>query len=713
MRASGLLGRLLLLLLVFCVGCTSARKKVRGDIVRRVQFEGNGGALSGNNDYQLRKAMEQSATAFGLRTFPLMYFIDPQLLNRAYLVRDAYRLEVWYAHHGWFDAQFHGWSIRRIKRSSARKAGMVDVIGRVVPGRPSTVRSIRVEGAEGAVGALARTILRTGYLKEGTQYDLETAEIERAQLEQLLQERGYAYAQVDVLADAYPEAFAVDVTLTVEPGILARVGPITITGNEHVATRFIEQNLQLETGDPYRLDELVAAQNRLFGMGTFSLVQVEPDLSDPTRTAVPISVTVDEAKFNTLRAGVGFEIQGLQNFEPNFTVRYKQTNLFDQLIGIDLQGRVGALANVGDRPLVPTWGVRGAIVYPRIAGQRVAQQLEIDIEQDVQFGLYRFFNPQASLRTIWKPSDVLVMSLGPHIEQWSYLDIDTADPEQQELILALFGPGYQNPYRLTTVDYQLTLDWRDDPLSTKRGSFFSTTVRAAFPLQEGDYSFLALTGDWRLFRPIRVGAEVPLTLATRIHGKGMVPVGDSDILPYPELFFPGGASSMRGYPARGMGPYVPFAIDVQGTPDDTTDDRRFFAPIGGTVGAVLQEELRVYGAYDLTYALFVDVGLLVNPFRNLGDGRQDLWVQEVVEGLRVAGGVGVRYGSPLGPVRLDVAIRPRVPADDFLSDATSVIGASAFCKVDDTRRRIDVIHSFDKCAAGPALMFFLAFGESI
>ncbi len=708
MRASGPFGRLLLVFLLFCVACTPARKKVRGDIVRRVRFEGNGGALSGNNDYQLRKAMEQSASAFGLKTFPLLYFIDPQLLNRDFLVRDAYRLEIWYAHHGWFDARFEGWSTRRLKPSTLKKAGIVDIIGKVEPGRPSTVRSIQVEGAEGAVGALARTVLRTGYLKEGAQYDLATAQQDRAQLEQLLKERGYAYATVDLVADAFPEEFVVDVTLTVDPGILASIGPVTITGNEHVRTKFIQQNLQIEEGDPYRLDELVAAQNRLFGMGTFTLVQVEPDLSDPTRKAVPITVDVDESKFNTVRAGVGFEIQGLQNFEPTLSIRYKQTNLFDQLIGLDLQGRVGALANVGDRPLVPTWGVRGALIYPRIAGQKVAQQLEVDIEQGVQYGLYRFFNPQASIRTIWKPSDVLVMSLGPHVEQWRYLDIDTEDEDQQQLIEALFGKGFQNPYQLTSVDYQITLDWRDDPLSTKRGSFFSGTLRAAFPLREGDYSFLAFTGDWRLFRPIRVGSDVPLTLATRVHGKALVPFGDST-LPYPELFFPGGASSMRGYPSRGMGPYEAFAIDVP----NSDNVRRFFAPRGGTVGAILQEELRVYGAFDLTWALFFDVGVLTNPFRSFGEAREDLWIQQLSDGLRYAGGVGVRYGSPLGPLRVDLALRPRVPADDFRSQARTVKGAAAVCDPDDERRRIDVIHTFDKCAGGPALMLFLAFGESI
>ncbi|MEZ4318218.1 MAG: BamA/TamA family outer membrane protein [Myxococcota bacterium] len=704
MVAPGHTGRWLLWLLIVLAACTPARKKVRGDIVRRIHFEGNGGALSGHNDYQLRRALEQDASAFGLKMFPLTYFIDPKLLNRDFLVKDAYRLEVWYAHHGWFDARFTGWTLKRIRRSREKKAGVVDVYGYVDPGAPSLVRAYDVTGAEGAAGGLARTILRTGYLKQKRQFDLELAELDRAELETTLRRRGYAYATVDLQSDAYPAEHAVDVTLTVTPGILANNGPITIVGNKNIRTRFITQNLRLVEGDPYRLDELLKAQNRLFAMGTFSIVNVEPDLSDPTQKAVPINVHVREAKFRALRFGVGFEIQGINNFEPNVSTRFKHTNLLNQLIGLDFLARVGAIANVGDiGGLTPTWLVRGAVIYPRILGQKVAQQLEVKVEQGVQQGLYRFFNPQADFRTVWKPSDILVMSLGPHVELFDYLDIDVESGNVAALETArrLFGEDFQNPYQITSVDFGLTLDWRDDPLSAKRGSFFNTTLRAAFPLAEGDFAYLAFSGDWRLFRPIRIGGDVPITLATRVHGRALAPIGDNKALPYPELFFPGGANSMRGFPSRGMGPYSTFVTNA-----GQDDERRFYVPQGGSFGIVVSEELRYYGAFGITYAAFVDVGTLANPGRNVSAGIPLSFEQQLIAGFRFAGGVGLRYGSPLGPLRLDVAVRPRYE-EDFQGTTPGT------CSVNDNRRRIDIVHSFDKCATGPAVMLYAAFGEAI
>lgn len=708
-------------LLAACVACVPARRKVGGEIVRSIAFEGNGGALSGHNDLQLRKQMEQEVTSAGLLLFPLNTFVEPKLLERDALVRDAYRLEVWYAHHGWFDARVLGWSTFERRRRSERRAGIVDVRGTVEPGEPSMIRDVSFSGETPSTRVLARTVLRTGYLQPGSQYDLSLAELDRLQLETQLKRSGFAYARVDLDMDAHPDEKAVDVRLTMHPGISADYGPITIEGNEAVATRFIEQNLRIQQGQPYRLDALTAAQNRLFDMNTFGQVAVRPDLSDPTREDVPITVRVGENKFASLKFGVGLRLEALQSIEPNVSARFRHTNLFRQLIGLELFGSVGAAnsATSGTRTgLVPVYRTRASFLYPRMFGQKVAQQLQLEVERGVQQGLGAYLNPEADFRSIWKPVDVLVMSLGPHVEQFEYLELEDTEPDNPTEIAArrLFGSDELiDVYRITSVDFGLTLDWRDDPLTTKRGSFLQVTQRTAFPLTEKDYTFLAFTGDWRIFRPIRVGSDVPLTLATRLYGKALVPLGGSD-LPYPELAFLGGSTSMRGFPSRGLGPYTTFSVpvfDPQGVQETDADGnpiiRRYYVPRGGSLGMVLSEELRYYGSYGLTYALFVDAATLANPGRSFGDGLPAPLFQSLQDGFRIAGGVGVRYGSPIGPIRVDIAVRPRYPEDYCTT------GKEGGCvEAVGRRRRLDLIQTFDKDTPLPvAFMIFLAFGEMI
>lgn len=686
--------------------CVPARRKVAGEIVRSIEFVGNGASFSGHNDLQLRKQLEQETTGRGLLLFPLSVFVEPKLLDRAALVRDAYRLEVWYAHHGWFDARVIGWSSRQVRRQRARAAGVVDLVGIVDPGPPSLVGEIGVTGDTPTTRVLSRAALRTGFTQPGSQFNLELAELDRVALRTQLQQSGYAYARVDLAMDARPAERAVDVTWTLEPGVAARIGPVTITGNDAVKTHLIAQNLRVLEGQPYRLDALTASQNRLFDMGTFDMVSVRPDLSDPTQVDVPITVKVNETKFRSLKFGVQLRLENAQLIQPSVTTRFKHTHLMHQLIGLDLFASAG-LSNSPTSGtatgLVPVYRAQGSLTYPRILGQKVAQQIQVDIDRGVQQGLGLYLNPTADVRTIWKPSDVFVLSAGPHVEQFEYLELEDTEPDNPIEIAArrLFGDDELiRVYRITSIDLGMTLDWRDDPLTTKRGSFFQGTLRLAFPVTEKDFAFTALTGDWRLFRPIRVGEQVPLTFATRVQGKALVPVAGSS-LPYPELAFFGGSSSMRGFPARGMGPYTTFSVPVA----DGAGVRRYFVPRGGSVGLVVSEELRYFGPGGITWAGFVDAATLGSPGRSFGDGPELPLSQALIEGFRIAGGVGVRYGSPIGPLRVDLAVRPRYEEDRGPSNP----GAT-----DAEKRRIDLIHTFNRRSDFPlAVMLFIAIGEMI
>ncbi|MBA2321659.1 MAG: hypothetical protein H0V89_10935, partial [Deltaproteobacteria bacterium] len=129
--------RLLALLLgLLLVGCTPARREVQGRILRNTHFSGNGGLIGGSNDYQLRAQMAQNNSAFGLTLWPLLYVIEPKVLRDKVLARDAWRLEMWYAHHGWFDARVLGWQLREVRKGSKRRAAVMDAIGFVDRGRP-------------------------------------------------------------------------------------------------------------------------------------------------------------------------------------------------------------------------------------------------------------------------------------------------------------------------------------------------------------------------------------------------------------------------------------------------------------------------------------------------------------------------------------------------------------------------------------------------
>ncbi len=687
------------LALAVLVACIPARKKVRGEIVRKIRFDGNGGMFSGHNDYQLRTQIEQGASPPGVLTWPLSGLVEPELLVPENLVKDAYRLEVWYAHHGWFDARFAGWIIDRVRRRTPRRAGVVDVRGAIETGPRSTVRSMEVSGLTGAARVVGRSVLRTAEIREGDPFDLELVEATRLALARRLQRNGFAYARVELEMHAWPEQRAVDVELRAAPGRAARFGPVTLEGCERVPCAMVRERLRLEEGQPYRLDALLAAQQRIFAMKTFSLVTVQPDLSDPTRDAVPIRVRVTENKFRSFRFGGGIKAEN-QNWEPYVSASFAHTNVLRRLIQFTVGGRVGVSGytpfDKAASNLKPVWTVNSSILYPRLLLPNLSQQLDVHIERGLDQSFQEYFNPELDFRSVFAPRDTVLISLGPHLEIFEYVRLEPGS-EAGEQARLIYGEDFVNRYRITSLDFGFTLDWRDDRLSTKRGSFFNTTARFAYPIQEGDYSFVALSGDWRLFRPVKLRDQVPITLATRIHGKVLFPLGGAG-LPYPELAFLGGASSMRGFPTRAMGPYRTF----EPTPGEVR-----FVPVGGTLGAAVIQELRYQASGGLRYAVFGELATLANPNRALTDDPASFGT-DLRAGLRGAVGVGVRYPSSIGPLRLDVAVRPYQD-----EDCGPVEEPFACVTGSPVQRRLDLIRFFARRSTLPAVMVFFAFGEAI
>lgn len=683
---------LALLLLVANSGCggfAPARRKVTGDIVKNVHFEGNGGLLSGHNDYTLRLQIETEQSPFGTLTFPLTYLIEPSVLDGEDLWQDGYRLEVWYAHNGWFDARFEGWEVQRKRPRTKRRAGVVDVTGVVMPGPRSRVRELRIEGLAPGTATYGRSAEREGEIHRGDPFDLAlllgTRDI---LLQKLREEAARAYATAEIAMDAYPEDQAVEVTILAVPGILSRIGPITVVGNDVVDEAVIRDELALETGERYSLEELREAQRRLFDLGVFSFVTVTPDLSDPTRADVPIEVKVTETLFRSIRLGGGVDYDGFV-LTPRLATTFRHVNLFQQLLRLETRAEVGYSQRFGAGGLVasgdPVYLGKVTLSHPRIFNSRkYGVLLDGEIERDLQSGQFPYFNPKIDLAFTWQPSERWLFKIGPHWEQFEFTSLE----EGPTLLVArlLFGEAFRNPYRLTTLDANFTFDGRDDPLFTRRGTYGVLGLRQAFPLTDRDYFYTDVNIDGRVYlglrlprafeRPedeplagmmakagrggrIAVRTVVPEVLALRLKGQ-LVQSWDGRAIPYPERAFLGGSSDLRGFRDDQVGPYdvlclydpTGFGDPFTGEPGAGTDAERFYLPEGGTLSLAVGSEARYDITSSITGVAFVDAGLLTNGLSEVS-----------FDDLRVGTGVGARYATAVGPIRVDLGLRPLYPPD--------------------------------------------------
>jgi outer membrane protein assembly factor BamA len=698
--------------------CTPARKEVDGNIVRSVHFEGNGGLGSGHNDLQLRGQMEQGSSKFGLLTWPFIYTVDPVVYQAELLPRDAYRLEVWYAHRGWFDAKVVGWELQRLRNTTDKRAGVLDIQGVVEPGEPSVLRSLTLEGLDKNLAVLGNAVLRTAPISEGDQFDLDLVDATAKLLADKLHNLSRAYAKVKTTIDVDADAKAVDVVLHVEPGISARYGEITITGNKRIPSLYIEQNLTVEQGDAYSLDALKQSQRRLFEMSTFSVVTVEPDLSDPTSETVPLKVTVSEAKWRSFRIGAGLDYDGFL-LAPRVSTRLRHVNLFNQLMRAEFGASAGLAydVSVGDTPeSIPTWRLTTSLAYPRIAQQRVALELKGSYEQDVYSGLWAYRRPEADLHVVWKYTDEIQLRAGPHVEQYTF--IGDYGPGQEIAQSRLFGidasEGFR--YQLTSLDQFVTWDWRNDPVRTTRGSYYTLQLREAIPLSESGYFFIGTNMEARRYVPVRFRrggrAAFPVVAVGKVRGQVIQPIGDSQI-PLPERAFLGGANSLRGFRTNQVGPYETLCtydnvtrggtLFGGGEQETVREVTHYHLPSGGQVAAETSAELRYNLDQGIVLAGFADVGILAPNWAELG-----------LDDLRYSFGVGARYDTLVGPIRFDLSFRPLFP-EDAGPDRWRRCDPADLLAVD--ARVYDFLSNFRglRGDAHPpfATVFFLTIGESI
>jgi outer membrane protein assembly factor BamA len=703
-------------LLALLSACVPARRKVEGNIVRSVHFEGNDSRpFSGQTDYELRQAVRTRATGFGLTTWPLVYTVEPRQYRPDFLDEDAWRLEVWYAHHGWFDARASGWDVRFARPQTDRRAGVVDLVGHVDPGPRSVVRSVVVEGVPSTLTPVVNAALRRSLAQEGDPFDLAALEATRAELLGNLHDHARPYAKVELAVEAHPEARAVDVIWRVDPGIVGRIGPVRIVGEKAVQERWIAEAARLKPGAAFRQADLRDAQRRLFDLGTFSVVTVEPDLSEPTRAEVPIKVKVTETKFRRLRLGVGFDYDSYVPIVRTST-RLRDTNLFGELVEAELGGKVGRAVDVVDADVfarLTTWGVDVALRDPRLYHQRVSFEVTGAVTQDIYNGLWAYRRPEADLALVVRATDHVQLRFGPHAEQYVFLG--EFGPRVQEAQQRLFGIESDEAFRyeLTSLDQHAQWDWRDDPVRTTRGSWYSLQLREALPLTPNGYGFFRAAGEARRFVPVRFAdrtSAFPLTFAARTAATVVAPFRSGTQIPLPERAFLGGPTSLRGFRPNQVGPYTTLCtyepatrrdgfLGLVGEPEAYERVTRYHLPEGGSIAAQASAELRYDWIYGVLLSGFVDAGALATDVTTVGP-----------DDLRVSVGVGARYDTVIGPLRFDVAARPLYPED---------AGPSRFaqCREPDAiPRNIDF---FDNFTSSPtrqlplAIVFYLTFGEAI
>jgi outer membrane protein assembly factor BamA len=431
---------------------------------------------------------------------------------------------------------------------------------------------------------------------------------------------------------------------------------VLIAGNVRTSTATIERELQLKPGDPLSLEAEYESQRRLAALQLFRRAPQLTELRHGDEEKRDVLVTVEEAAPTTLGYGGGVEgrlrvapseVAGgiaRQKFElaPRAFVDLGRRNLFGTTRSINF------FASVSLHPQGLSSGSRlgtGFTEYralatfrePRLLDRDIAGVLNATVEQQIRSS-FSFWRRSATAQASRRLTRRISMSGSYQLQHTRLLD-DLVSTQDQPLIDRFFAEE-----RLSSFSVQGAYDTRDEPVDAVRGAYFSANVQLAAKAIGSTAGFaksfftaqafhLVPHGGGAVFAAqgrVGVATGFPRDVTTTVNGESIVLVGDTN-LPKPERFFAGGDTTVRG-----------FALDTLGRPDTIKDG----FPIGGNGEAIFNGEIRSPAYHGVQGVGFVDTG---NVFAHAAD--IDLGK------LRSAVGLGLRYKSPVGPIRFDIGFK--------------------------------------------------------
>jgi translocation and assembly module TamA len=467
------------------------------------------------------------------------------------------------------------------------------VIG-VATGPKFTLGDIRLEGDAAGLASADFGLIAGGDAASGAVLKAE-ASIVRA-----LKEEGRPLAKVtdrEIVADH--ATATLDVTLTVAAGPVAGYGETTVEGTEKVDRDFTEYMTGLKRGRQYSPEEIDDARDRLLGLEVFNSVTLKEADSLDADGNIPIGVEVSERKPRYFGLGGTFsntEGLGLEGY-------WGHRNLFGRAEKLRIEGKI---SGIGSNELTEL-NYNAGIMFEKPGVVGPASKFFAGVKTVLE-------HPDAYDHFSVKGNTGLSYELDKQQTVSAEVALDYSKIEDS------FG---KHTYLIASVPLQYVYDNRDNRLNPTKGFRVLAYVEPSYDILSGA-AFVKLRGEGSAYQSLDSASK--FVLAERVAIGSIVGAGLQDV-PADRRFYAGGGGSVRGYAYQGIGPK-----DI--------DDQ----PIGGLSLFETSVEMRIAVTDTIGVVPFVDAGTVsTKEFPDFSD-------------MKVGAGVGLRYITPFGPLRVDAAV---------------------------------------------------------
>jgi outer membrane protein assembly complex protein YaeT len=594
---------------VTLVASVACREEGAGIEVADLSFTG----VNAVSDSQLRSILatvESASLPWGTKRY----------LNREQFEADLKRIVAFYADRGYPEARVASFDV---KLSDDQKS--VKLAVHIVEGEPTRVERVDLVGFEGLPEDHSASLRGSLPLQPQRSLDRALLQASREAALDELRDHGFPDASVRVEEAQGSTPRLRVVRLNAEPGPRAFFGPIEITGHRKVNEAVVRRQLTFKPGELYRQSKLRETQRKLYGLELFDFVNVEPVRAEMKAAEIPTRVTIVEGKHRKVNFSAGYGTEEKMRAE----IDWRHVNFFGGGQTAGVLARYSSL----DR------GVRLSFRQPYVFSPRYALGLsgqywhtdEPAYVLDTVGGrvtLSREFRRVGGPVLGRHPTTTVALTFVNEWEDYVISEEARNDPEFRDDLIALgFNPDTgADSGRLSALILDAGRNTTENLLDARHGYVAILHLERGGGWLGGDWDYRELSAEGRQYTSLGNVA----VLALRARAGAIDPAG-SDIaqVPYFKRYFLGGSTNLRGWGRFEVAPLNDSGL-----------------PIGGLSFFNFSTEIRFPLVGKLGAVVFLDGGnVWTNPWDfNLND-------------LRYDAGPGVRYNTPIGPVRFDVGFQ--------------------------------------------------------
>jgi outer membrane protein insertion porin family len=566
----------------------------------------------------------------------------PQGVTREQIAADRTTLESYYRLHGFLTATA---ATPVVNTNAATGAMTIDFP--ITEGPETMVASVAIEGNEQvAAKDLPKPVLKVGDALNPT---LERDDV--IALQTYYSDRGNAEVQVHVREDVSADRKTANVVYTIAEGPKIALGNVIVRGNTYTQTNVVARTAALEKGQPFSYTSILEAQQRLYRLGIFQRVDIQPAQAETGVNTRDVTISIAEGKDLTIGGALGGTAPltsntGIDRISPLASASIAHRNLFGtgRYLGLEV---IDARSNRQDVFLTYREPFIGSFDLPI---QVTAFQSD-DFRPHthiVQRGGFIEATRVARFQTRWS------LRYEYRVARCKVNEQDKSDlcTLAQKVLLPGLDRNATN-VAISSITPTFFWDKRDDAINPHRGFFTTASAEYAFPLIAANARFLKEFTQTSWYLPVserstfamsgRVGLIQDLGAGTTTDPETGQLVPTSGV-PLSERFTGGGDTSHRAYPLDLLGTACPTQQSIEEGCRPTLildpNGNHTTAPLGGRSLFIFNAEYRFPIAGPIGAQLFVDAGNTFAETIRFGE-------------LKYGVGTGLRYLSPVGPVRFD------------------------------------------------------------